>query len=120
MPHAPLEATVVFRREELVEGLEKLWPVARKEQNHAIVFEFPKGRTVIKAEADGTHATAELSQTHVSGKARTIGFNQTYLTQYVKSVETETISMRLFPQSISEVVLFDGFRYRHLLMPLRA
>jgi DNA polymerase III sliding clamp (beta) subunit (PCNA family) len=93
--------------------------VAHKEQNRARVFEFPQGRTVIKAEADGTQATAELSQTHVSGKACKIGFDHTYLTQYVKSVETEKVSMRLFPQSLAEVALFDSFRYRHLLMPLR-
>jgi len=27
--------------------------------------------------------------------------------------------MRLFPASMCEAVLFDSFRYRHLLMPLR-
>ena len=119
MPQAPVEATIVFHREELLEGLAKLWPVAQKEKDHAVAFEFSQGRTVIRTEANGTRARAELGQTHVSGKARKIGFNHTYLMQFVKSVETETLSMRLFPQRISEAVLFDGFRYRYLVMPLR-
>lgn len=46
-------------------------------------------------------------------------FDHTYLTQYAKNLEAENISMRLFPLSMCEAVLFDSFRYRHLLMPLR-
>lgn len=48
-----------------------------------------------------------------------IRLNHQYLTQYVKSIESETVSMKLFPKAISEVVVFDAFRYQHLLMPLR-
>jgi hypothetical protein len=44
--------------------------------------------------------------------------NHQYLTQYVKSLETDTVSMKLFPRAISEVIVLDSFRY-HLLMPLR-
>src|SRR5438876_1003198 len=42
-----------------------------------------------------------------------------YLTKYVKSLENDSISMKLFSQAICEVALFDAFRYQHLLMPLR-
>ena len=73
----------------------------------------------IKAENDGTANRVTLGHARVSGKARDIGLNHQYLTQYVKSLETDTISMRLFPQAISEVIVFDSFRYQHLLMPLR-
>jgi DNA polymerase III sliding clamp (beta) subunit (PCNA family) len=119
MPHAPIEATITFRRDEWLEGLEKLRPVATKQHNHPVAFDFSNGHATIKAEAEGTQAQAELGHTHVSGKARTVTFNHTYLTQYARSLETETISMRLFPQSLCEAVLFSSFRYRHLLMPLR-
>ncbi len=37
----------------------------------------------------------------------------------MKSLETDTVSMNLFPRAISEVIVFDSFRYQHLLMPLR-
>ncbi len=73
----------------------------------------------IKTENDGTANSVALEHTRVSGKARDIGFNLHYLTQYVKSLETDTISMKLFSKAICEVALFDAFRYQHLLMPLR-
>jgi DNA polymerase III sliding clamp (beta) subunit (PCNA family) len=73
----------------------------------------------IKTENDGTANSVALEHTRVSGKARDIGFNHQYLTQYVKSLETDTVSMKLFSPAISEVVVFDAFRYQHLLMPLR-
>ena len=60
-----------------------------------------------------------LEHARVSGTARDIGVNHQYLTQYVKSLETDTVSMKLFPRAISEVVVFDTFRYQHLLMPMR-
>ncbi len=119
MPRAPVEATVIFRREELIQGLEKLRPVAIKQSNHSVAFDFSNSRAVVKAEADGTHAQAELGHTCVSGKPRTISFDHNYLTQYAKSLEAETISMRLFPQTLCEAMMFDSFRYRHVLMPLR-
>ena len=68
----------------------------------------------------GTTANSvALEHTRISGKPRDIGFNLHYLTQYVKSLETDTISMKLFSKAICEVALFDAFRYQHLLMPLR-
>lgn len=48
-----------------------------------------------------------------------MGFNSSYLADYIKSVDTETVTMNLFAPSVSEVVLFHTFRYQHLLMPLR-
>lgn len=119
LPKAPLEARVVFRREELLEGLTKLLPTARKAQVPTVKLELSHSPVSIKTENDGTANSVALEHTRVSGKARDIGFNHHYLTQYVKSLETETVSMRLFPQAMSEVVVFDTFRYQHLLMPLR-
>jgi len=119
MPRAAVEATIMFRRQDWLEGLEKLRPVAMKQHNHPVAFDFSNGRAVIKAEADGTQAQAELPYTRISGKPRTISFDHVYLTQYAKSLEAENISMRLFPLSMCEAVLFDSFRYRHVLMPLR-
>lgn len=75
--------------------------------------QFPNYENVIpKAPLESRHA-------RVLGKSRDIGLNHQYLTQYVKSIETETVSMKLFPKAISEVVVFDAFRYQHLLMPMR-
>jgi DNA polymerase-3 subunit beta len=119
LPKAPLEARVVFRREELLEGLTKLSPTARKAQVPSVKLELSHSPVSIKTENDGTANSVALEHTRVSGKARDIGFNHHYLTQYVKSLETETVSMTLFPQAMSEVVVFDAFRYQHLLMPLR-
>ena len=119
LPKAPLEARVVFRREEVLEGLAKLSPTARKAQVPAVKLELSHSPVSIKTENDGTASSIALEHTRVSGKARDIGFNHQYLTQYVKSVETDTVSMKLFPEAISEVALFDTFRYQHLLMPLR-
>ena|SRR5690348_13183467 len=119
LPKAPLEARVVFRREELLEGLTKLSPTARKAQVPAVKLELSHSPVSIKTENEGTANSVALEHTRVSGKARDIGFNHHYLTQYVKSLETETVSMKLFPQAMSEVVVFDAFRYQHLLMPLR-
>ena len=110
---------MVFRREELLEGLAKLSPTARKAEVPAVKLELSHSPVSIKTENDGTASSVALEHTRVSGKARDIGFNHHYLTQYVKSVETDTVSMKLFPEAISEVVLFDTFRYQHLLMPLR-
>ena len=73
----------------------------------------------MKAENNGTANQVALEHSRISGKARDVGFNHQYLTQYVKSLETETVSMALFPKAISEAALFETFRYRHLLMPLR-
>lgn len=119
LPKAPLEARVVFRREELLEGLTKLSPTARKAQVPSVKLELSHSPVSIKTENDGTASSVALEHTRVSGKARDIGFNYHYLTQYVKSLETETVSMKLFPQATCEVALFDAFRYQHLLMPLR-
>jgi DNA polymerase III subunit beta len=119
LPKAPLEARVVFRREELLEGLTKLSPTARKAQVPAVKLELSHSPVSIKTENDGTASSVALEHTRVSGKARDIGFNLHYLSQYVKSLETETVSMKLFPQATCEVALFDAFRYQHLLMPLR-
>jgi DNA polymerase-3 subunit beta len=119
LPKAPLEARVVFRREELLEGLTKLSPTARKEQVPAVKLELSHSPVSIKTENDGTANSVNLEHTRISGKARDIGFNLHYLTQYVKSLETDTVSMKLFSKAICEVALFDAFRYQHLLMPLR-
>ena len=119
LPKTPLEARVVFQREELLEGLTKLTPTARKATNPAVKLELSKSPVAIKTENDGTANRVALEHTRISGKARDIGFNHHYLTQYVKSLETETVSMKLFPPAISEVVVFDAFRYQHLLMPMR-
>jgi DNA polymerase III subunit beta len=116
---APLEAKVVFQREELLDELTKLSATARKSQNAAVKLELSKSPACIKAENDGTANQVALEHARVSGKARDIGVNHQYLTQYVKSVETDTLSMKLFPRAISEVIVFDSFRYQHLLMPLR-
>jgi DNA polymerase-3 subunit beta len=119
LPKAPLEARVVFQREELLEGLTKLTPTARKGTNPAVRLELSKSPVAIKTENDGTANRVALEHTRISGTARDIGFNHQYLTQYVKSLETDTVSMKLFPPAISEVVVFDAFRYQHLLMPMR-
>jgi DNA polymerase III subunit beta len=119
IPKAPLEAKVVFQRDELLDGLTKLLATARKAQNAAVNLELSKSPACIKAENDGTASRVALEHARVSGKARDIGLNHEYLTQYVKSLETDTVSMKLFPRAISEVVLFDSFHYQHLLMPLR-
>src|SRR5205807_7900837 len=95
-----------------------LRPVERRIEQ----FQLRDGKTPEPAEQqspfDDTNSVA-LEHTRVSGKARDIGFNLHYLTQYVKSLETDTISMKLFSKAICEVALFDAFRYQHLLMPLR-
>jgi len=119
IPKAPLEAKVVFQREELLDGLTKLSATARKAQNAAVKLELSKSPPCMKAENDGTANRVALERARISGKARDIGLNHQYLTQYVKSLKTDTVSMKLFPRAISEVVVFDGFRYQHLLMPLR-
>ncbi len=119
LPKTPLEARVVFQREELLEGLTKLSPTARKGTNPAVKLELSKSPVSIKTENDGTANRVTLGHTRISGKARDVGFNHQYLTQYVKSLETDSVSMKLFPPAISEVVVFDAFRYQHLLMPMR-
>jgi len=119
IPKAPLEGKVVFQREELLDGLTKLSATARKAQNAAVKLEFSKSPACIKAENDGAANRVTLEHARISGKARDIGLNHQYLTQYVKSLETDTVSMKLFPKAISEVIVFDSFRYQHLLMPLR-
>lgn len=119
LPKTPLEARVVFQREELLEGLTKLSPTARKAQDVAVKLELSKSPVTIKTENDGTANRVALEHARILGKARDIGFNHQYLTQYVKSLESDTISMKLFPHAISEVVVFDTFRYQHLLMPIR-
>jgi DNA polymerase III beta subunit, C-terminal domain len=85
----------------------------------AVKLELSHSPVSIKTENDGTANSVALEHTRISGKARDIGFNLQYLTQYVKSLETDTISMNLFSKAICEVALFDAFRYQHLLMPLR-
>ena len=105
--------------EELLQGLTKLSPTARKGTNPAVKLELSKSPVSMKTENDGTANRVALEHTRISGKARDIGLNHNYLTQYVKSLETDTVSMKLFPRAISEVVVFDTFRYQHLLMPMR-
>jgi len=119
LPHASVEGKVIFSREELLDGLAKLSATVRKKENSPVRFEFSKKPPVIVAENDGTANQIALEHSRISGKARDVGFNHQYLTQYVKSVETDNVSMALFPKAISEAALFETFRYRHLLMPLR-
>lgn len=119
LPKAPPEARVVFRREELLEGLAKLSPTARKAEVPAVKLELSRSPVSIKTENDGTANSVTLDHARVSGKARDIGFNLHYLTQYVNSLGTDIVSMKLFSKAICEVALFDAFRYQHLLMPLR-
>src|SRR5579885_2940438 len=87
LPKTPLEARVVFQREELLEGLTKLSPTARKGTNPAVKLELSKSPVSIKTENDGTANRVTLGHTRISGKARDVGFNHQYLTQYVKSLE---------------------------------
>ena len=119
LPKAPPEARVVFRREELPEGLAKHSPTARKAEVPAVKLELSQSPVSIKTENDGTANSVTLDHARVSGKARDIGFNLHYLTQYVKSLETDIVSMKLFSKAICEVALFDALRDQHLLMPLR-
>jgi DNA polymerase III subunit beta len=119
LPQAPLEGKIVFSRAELLDGLSKLSATVRKKENSPVRFEFSKKPPVIVAENNGTANQIALEHSRISGKTRDVGFNHQYLTQYVKSLETETVSMALFPKAISEAALFETFRYRHLLMPLR-
>ena len=119
LPKAPLEARVVFQREELLEGLARLSPTAHKANVPAVKLELSHSPVSIKTENDGTANSVALEHTRISGKARDIGFNHHYLTQYVKSLETDTVSMKLFQKTVCEVALFEAFRYQHLLMPLR-
>ncbi|HEX2662302.1 MAG TPA: hypothetical protein VHM93_05675, partial [Candidatus Acidoferrum sp.] len=74
MPKAQLEASVVFRREELLEGLTKLSPTARKAQVPAVKLELSQSPVSIKTENDGTVNSVALEHARVSGKARDIGF----------------------------------------------
>jgi len=119
IPKAPLEARVVFQRGELLDGLTKLSATARKAPSEAVKLELSKSPACMRAENNGSANRVTLEHTLISGKPRDIGVNHQYLTQYVKSLETDTVSMKLFPTSISEVLVFDSFRYQHLLMPLR-
>lgn len=119
LPQAPLEGKVIFSRAELLDSLSKLSATVRKKENSPVRFQFSKKPPVIVAENDGAANQIELEHSRISGKTRDVGFNHQYLTQYVKSLETETVSMALFPKAISEAALFETFRYRHLLMPLR-
>jgi DNA polymerase III subunit beta len=119
MPKAPLESRVVFQREELIDGLTKLSPTAKKAPSFLVKLELSKSPACIKAEHDGNASRIALEHARIFGKPRDIGLNHQYFTQYVKSIETETVSMKLFPKTISEAVMFDAFRYQHLLMPLR-
>src|SRR5207302_2986529 len=75
LPKAPLEARVVFRREELLEGLAKLSPTARKAQVPAVKLELSQSPVSIKTENDGTAHSVALEHTRVSGKAPDIGYN---------------------------------------------
>ena len=54
IPKAPLEARVVFQREELLDGLTKLSATARKAQNAAVKLELSKSPACVTAENDGT------------------------------------------------------------------
>jgi len=119
MPKAPIEARIVFGRDELLDGLAKLSPTTAKAEKAVVTLELSGRPIVIRSETNGTATRIELHDALVSGKARPVGFNSQYLLQYVKSLETEKVSMTLFPLTISEVALFDSFRYRHLLMPVR-
>src|SRR2546429_1976401 len=100
LPKASLEARVVFRREELLEGLAKVSPTARKAEVPAVKLELSQSPVSLKTENDGTANSLALEHTRVSGKARDIGFNLHHLTQNVKSLETDTVSMKLFSQAI--------------------
>src|SRR5581483_4759758 len=98
IPKAPLESRVVFQREELLDGLTKLASTAKKSPSSLVKLELSKSPACIKAEHDGAANRIALEHTRILGKARDIGFNHQYLTQYVKSLETESISMKLFPK----------------------
>src|SRR5205823_3957116 len=51
LPKTPLEARVIFQREELLEGLMKLSPTARKAQSPAVKLELSKSPVAIKTES---------------------------------------------------------------------
>jgi DNA polymerase-3 subunit beta len=119
LPKAPVEATITFDRAELADALAKAGPLVKKATNHPIKFNFSKVHPIIEAESEGSTTALDLAHARVSGKARTIGFDHMYLSDYVTSVDTETVTMNLFTPSVSEVALFHTFRYQHLLMPLR-
>src|SRR5216110_2707891 len=60
LPKPSLEAIVVFRREELLEGLAKLSPTARKAQVPAVKLELSQSPVSIKTENDGTANSVAL------------------------------------------------------------
>src|SRR5207248_2563828 len=119
LPKAQSEAKVIFWRDELLDGLAKVSATARKSQSPTVLFELSKQPAAIKAAIDGVQSSIHLEHVRVLGKARDIGFNPQYLTEYLKSLKTDTISMTLFPQSVFPAAMFESFRYRHLLMPMR-
>ena len=118
-PKAPVEATIAFDRAELAAALAKAGPLVKKATNHPIKFSFDKVHPVLEPESESPTTPLDLVSARVSGKARPIGLDHSYLSDYVKSVDTETVTMNLFTPWISEVALFHTFRYQHLLMPLR-
>jgi hypothetical protein len=74
MPKAPLESRVVFRREELLDGLTKLAPTAKKSPSSLVKLELSKSPACIKAEHDGTASflTRIILQTHENIRPRTV------------------------------------------------
>ena len=111
-----------FERERLTNALKRV-NVLSPERSRAVKFAIEEGKVEVSTSSPELGEAKEtLTVDDYKGPAMQIGFNGSYLLQFLDAVETDTVVLELkdeVSQAVMKPVGQEGFEYTYVLMPMR-
>jgi len=92
------------------------------ERSRAVRLRLEKGELKLSASSTETGESEDSIETPYNGDSLTIGFNATYLLDFLKAVGSGDVSLELKdPQSAGQLrpLGSDDYKYRYIVMPMR-
>jgi DNA polymerase-3 subunit beta len=92
------------------------------ERSRAVRLRLEKGELKLSASSTETGESEDSLETPYNGDTLTIGFNATYLLDFLKAVGSGDVSLELKdPQSAGQLrpLGSDDYKYRYIVMPMR-
>jgi len=113
---------VHFERERLTNALKRV-NVLSPERSRAVKFAIEEGKVEVSTSSPELGEAKEtLMVDDYTGPAMQIGFNGSYLLQFLDAVETDAVVLELkdeVSQAVMKPVGQEGFSYTYVLMPMR-
>jgi len=116
------DKSVQFERERLTNALKRV-NVLSPERSRAVKFAIEEGKVEVSTSSPELGEAKEtLMVDDYKGPAMQIGFNGSYLLQFLDAVETDAVALELkdeVSQAVMKPVGQEGFSYTYVLMPMR-